>query len=154
MLKPKRFHQTRLAVRALILRENRLLLVNAYARGQSDLWCAPGGGAEPGQSLADNLVREVFEETGLTITPGPVVAVSEFTDPDTNFHQVELFFATQQVEGALSDSWQDPEQVVTTRRWVAQSEMDSFRLRPHFLTTLPWAPPQGLTPGPLLLKAP
>ena len=54
----------RLAVRALILHQDRLLLVNAYPNGESDLWCAPGGGAEPGTSLTDNLAREVWEETG------------------------------------------------------------------------------------------
>ena len=37
----------RLAVRGLILHEDRLLLVNAYPGGISDLWCAPGGGVEP-----------------------------------------------------------------------------------------------------------
>ena len=30
----------RLAARALILQQDRLLLVNAYAGGRSDLWCA------------------------------------------------------------------------------------------------------------------
>ena len=48
--------QPRLAVRALILSDDRLLLVNAYAGGRSDLWCAPGGGCEAGQSLPDNLI--------------------------------------------------------------------------------------------------
>ena len=42
-----------------------MLLVNAYPGEASDLWCAPGGGAEAGTSLHDNLVREVLEETGL-----------------------------------------------------------------------------------------
>ena len=58
----------RVATRALILHQGRLLLVNAYPGGRSDLWCAPGGGAEPGQSLPTNLMREVMEETGWHIT--------------------------------------------------------------------------------------
>ncbi|WP_349768727.1 NUDIX domain-containing protein [Rhodobacter sp. NTK016B] len=49
----------RLAVRALILRAGRLLIVNAYPGDQSDLWCAPGGGAEPGASGTGTLIREV-----------------------------------------------------------------------------------------------
>ena len=61
-----RLKSPRVAVRGIILHENRLLLVNAYPGDESDLWCAPGGGAEPGQSLPDNLVREVAEETGLS----------------------------------------------------------------------------------------
>ena len=56
----------RLAVRAVLLHENRLLLVNAY-KGRTDLWCAPGGGVEPHASLPDNLRREMMEETGLDV---------------------------------------------------------------------------------------
>ena len=154
MLKPKRFHQTRLAVRALILRNDRLLLVNAYPDGQSDLWCAPGGGAELGQSLADNLIREVHEETGLSVTPGPVVGIAEFTDPKTNFHQVELFFAIDGIEGELSDDWTDPAAVVTDRRWVTRAELEELRYRPLSLGTLAFEPGAGLTPSPLAVKAP
>ena len=44
--------QPRIAVRALILHQDRLLLVNAYPGARLDLWCAPGGGCEAGQSLA------------------------------------------------------------------------------------------------------
>ena len=75
-------HRTpRLAARALILHEDRLLLVNAYPGGRSDLWCAPGGGARPGKSLHENLIREVHEETGLTVTVGPPCLINEFHDP-------------------------------------------------------------------------
>jgi 8-oxo-dGTP diphosphatase len=75
----------RLSVRALILQEDRLLLVNAWPTAVSDLWCAPGGGVHAGQSLPDNLVREVHEETGLTIVVGDPALVNEFHDPATAF---------------------------------------------------------------------
>ncbi len=42
-------HPPRIAVRALIMKNQQLLLVNAYPDGQSDLWCAPGGGVEAHQ---------------------------------------------------------------------------------------------------------
>jgi 8-oxo-dGTP diphosphatase len=54
----------RLAARALIVENERLLMVNAYPGGTSDLWCAPGGGVEKHQSIPDNLKREVLKETG------------------------------------------------------------------------------------------
>ena len=72
----------RVAVRAIILNQNRLLLVNAYPDGQSDLLCAPGGGVDAGSSLPDNLKREVFEETGLHVAVGSPCLVNEFHDPD------------------------------------------------------------------------
>lgn len=124
----------RLAVRALILRDARLLLVNAYpgSRG-SDLWCAPGGGIEAGSSLPDNLIREVHEETGLTIAVGPLALVNEFHDPESGFHQVELFFRADIVAGELSDGWEDPDRVVSRRRFFTPAELDGIRLKPDSL---------------------
>ena len=87
----------RLAVRAVILDAGRLLLVNAYPGEQSDLWCVPGGGAERGLGLEENLRREVREETGLEIAPGRLLGISEFHDPAAGFHQVDLIFAARRV---------------------------------------------------------
>ena len=123
----------RLAVRAVLVHQDRLLLVNAYGGGVSDLWCAPGGGVERGQSLPDNLAREVYEETGLTVKVGPPCLVNEFHDPESSFHQVEIFFRCQLVSGELDDSWQDPERIVDQRRWVTQAEIAGLRLKPNSL---------------------
>jgi ADP-ribose pyrophosphatase YjhB (NUDIX family) len=128
----------RLAVRALILHQDRLLLVNAYPGGQSDLWCAPGGGVLPGQSLPDNLIREVHEETGLSIAVGRLALVNEFHDPDRNFHQVDLFFHCAIIAGQLMTAWRDPEGVVTDRRFVTRAELAGLRVKPDSLEVAAW----------------
>lgn len=138
----------RLAARAVIVHETRLLLVNAYA-GRADLWCAPGGGAEAHASLPDNLVREVFEETGLTITVGPPCLINEFHDLDRDFHQVEVFFRCAVTAGQLSQDWQDPEAVVTHRRWVTRDEMDALTVRPTSLMAVAWQDRNAPTYDPL-----
>jgi ADP-ribose pyrophosphatase YjhB (NUDIX family) len=51
----------------------RLLLVrraNDPGRGR---WSVPGGRVEPGEDDASALVREMAEETGLVVRPGPLV---------------------------------------------------------------------------------
>ncbi|WP_412505127.1 NUDIX domain-containing protein [Roseovarius sp. SYSU LYC5161] len=123
----------RVAARAVILQENRLLLVNAFPGAHSDLWCAPGGGAAPGRSLPDNLVREVHEETGLEIAVGPPCLVNEFQSPAAGVHQVEIFFRCTIASGALSDDWRDPEGIVTRRRFVTRAEMAGLRYKPDSL---------------------
>lgn len=128
-----RFKHPRLAVRALILTENRLLLVNAYPGRKGDLWCAPGGGVEAGTSLPDNLIREVHEETGLTIAPGALALVNEFHDPGSGYHQVELFFRAVIVSGRLDEAWMDPEAVVTDRRFFSRAELTRTRFKPDSL---------------------
>ena len=123
----------RLAVRAVLVHENRLLLVNAYPGQTSDLWCAPGGGVEPHAALPDNLRREVFEECGLDVRVGPPCLVNEFHDPDHGFHQVEVFFRCTLSAGVLRDGWQDPEGVVNRRHWFAEAELAQVRLKPDSL---------------------
>jgi len=137
----------RLAVRAVLLHESRLLVVNAWPGRQSDLWCAPGGGVERGTSLPENLIREVLEETGLHIAVGDPCLVNEFHDPASGFHQVDVYFRATIVTGALSDTWQDPEGIVNRRRFVTEAELRALRFKPDSLPEVAWG--QGLLYDPL-----
>jgi 8-oxo-dGTP pyrophosphatase MutT (NUDIX family) len=140
----------RIATRALILVDGRLLLVNAYPGGRSDLWCAPGGGAEPGQSLPTNLMREVMEETGLTVSVGRPALINEFHDPASGFHQVDIFFHCTITAGQIDPKWRDPEGVVTQRRFFSRDDLELARIRfkPDSLPTAAWGG-EGLLYDPL-----
>ncbi len=141
-------HPIRLAVRGIILNENRLLLVNAYP-SRGDLWCAPGGGAELHQSLPDNLAREIFEETGLTVSVGAPCLTNEFHAPNGTFHQVEIFFRCILESGQIDDTWQDPENVVSMRRWVTRQECEALQIRPKSLAAVAWGDPEAPSYDPL-----
>lgn len=60
--------------RVLMVDENRAILLmrghDPYRPQDGSWWFTPGGGAEPGESLATCAVRELREETGLVIHPG------------------------------------------------------------------------------------
>ena len=130
----------RLAVRAVILDAGRLLLVNAYPGEESDLWCVPGGGAERGLGLEENLRREVREETGLEIAPGRLLGISEFHDPAAGFHQVDLIFAARLVGPAHAATLLDPDGVVNRLRWVDAAELARLRFKPDCLAQLAFGP--------------
>jgi 8-oxo-dGTP diphosphatase len=50
----------------------RLLLIRRGHAPSAGLWSVPGGRVEPGETLPEAVVREVREETGLAVRPGPV----------------------------------------------------------------------------------
>jgi len=54
----------RVAVRALIVTENKMLAVKEVDGG--DWWAIPGGGVDYGESLEDCLLREIKEEIGVS----------------------------------------------------------------------------------------
>ena len=132
------YRPPRIAVRAVILKENKILMVNAYPNGQSDLWCAPGGGVEPGSALPENLKREVFEETGLTISVGAPCLVNEFHAPDHGFHQIEIFFRAHIIAGEITPDWTDPEHIVSDRRFFSREELSHIRFKPDRLIDIAW----------------
>lgn len=52
---------------------SRLLLVRRANEPGRGLWSVPGGRVEPGETDSDALVREMAEETGLAVVPGPLI---------------------------------------------------------------------------------
>ncbi|SEP75213.1 ADP-ribose pyrophosphatase YjhB, NUDIX family [Loktanella sp. DSM 29012] len=125
----------RIAVRAVLVENDRLLVVNAY-KGRDDLWCAPGGGAEAHASLHDNLRREMIEETGLRVDIGPVCLVNEFHDPERDMHQVDIYFRCTVADAQIDPDWQDPEGIVTDRRWVTRAELTRLQVKPDSLAAV------------------
>ena len=144
-MKPRSPH---IAARALVLHEDRLLVVNAWPGARSDLWCAPGGGVHVGTSLHENLIREVHEETGIRIDVGPAVLINEFHDPASGFHQIEVFFRCTALS-TIPAEWIDPEGVVTKRRFVTRAELGRLRHKPDSLASAAWDPRDGSRYDPL-----
>ena len=129
-----RLKSPRLAVRAVLVHQDRLLMVNAYPDGRSDLLCAPGGGVEVGASLPDNLRREVYEEAGLDIEVGAPCLVNEFHDPSGSFHQVDIYFRCRLLSSPDVDpEWKDHEQIVSQWHWLTLQELVQVRHKPDSL---------------------
>ena len=70
------------SVVAVVERDGTVLLIH---KTDNDLWALPGGGHEPGETIADTVVREVREETGYD------VEVTRLVGTYTNPHHVMAY---------------------------------------------------------------
>ena len=76
-----------------------LLVASAYANHASPLWNLPGGRQESGELLAETVVREVFEETGLRVRAGELAYASE--SYDGNVHVLNVTFRIELLDDAV-----------------------------------------------------
>jgi 8-oxo-dGTP pyrophosphatase MutT (NUDIX family) len=89
---------------AIFDEQGRVLLTKRSDNGQ---WCLPSGAVDPGESAAEACIREVVEETGLSVRVKRLVGV--YSDPDkiivyadgNKFQIVALHFEVEVIGGNL-----------------------------------------------------
>ena len=103
----------------------RVLLIRRGQPPARGWWSLPGGRQEAGETLRGCCAREVLEETGLDIEPGPIVALAERRIE--GFHYVIVDFLAE-----LNFPVPPPEPVpatdVSAARWVALAELEGYAL--------------------------
>lgn len=62
-------------VGAVVLADDRVLLVRRRFEPLAGQWSLPGGALEVGETLEQGVAREVLEETGLIVHVGPMIEV-------------------------------------------------------------------------------
>ncbi len=84
----------------------------------------PGGHIEPGESVVDAVVREMKEETGLTIKSPRLCGVKQF--PIEGGRYLVFLFETDEFEGEAADSEEGE------MHWVKVSELSKVNLVEDF----------------------
>ncbi|MFD5463346.1 NUDIX domain-containing protein [Kitasatospora sp. NPDC127059] len=108
--------------------EGRLLLIH---KTDNNLWALPGGGHDIGESVADTVIREVREETGIDVEVAAVVGL--YTDPGHVMayddgevrQQFSICFRARPVGGDLRTSSESKEV-----RWVNPADLDDLDIHP------------------------
>ena len=129
-------HKLRVRVNGLLVRDDALLLVKINAPTREEpLWMPPGGGLEFGETMEACLVREMEEETGLTVAVENLRYVSQFVEPP--YHAVEFYFDCRETGGTRqlgSDpELQDGEQMLLELKFIPFEQFDHYNIAPPFI---------------------
>jgi 8-oxo-dGTP diphosphatase len=100
----------------------RLLLIKRGHDPGAGLWSLPGGRIEPGETDAQALVREMREETGLTVVPGRLLGAVERPGPAGSIIDIRDYAATV-TGGTLS-----PGDDAADARWAGPADLAALPL--------------------------
>ena len=94
-------------VGGVVVHGDRVLLARRGHEPNAGLWTVPGGGVEAGEPLRAAVAREVREETGLLVEPGPVIELLERIVRDeagkVRYHYVLVDFLCRLAPGASTE---------------------------------------------------
>ncbi|MFI6456499.1 NUDIX hydrolase [Streptosporangium amethystogenes] len=108
----------------------RMLLVRRGRPPGMGLWSVPGGRVEPGESDPEAVIREVLEETGLTVVPGRLAGTVDRPGPGGAVYEIRDYLA--EVSCGTLSAGDD----ATDVRWVTRAELRRLPLTPGLLDAL------------------
>ena len=118
-----------LTVACMVYQGGQLLLQKV---NKGDWWRGlffPGGHVEPGESFVQAVIREIKEETGLTISNPQLCGIKQF-QADNDERYVVLLYKTSEFEGALTAS--DEGEMV----WINRADLPGLTVAPTFFEVL------------------
>lgn len=114
-----RTEQVELTVLCLIHKDGSYLLQDRVKNDWKG-YTLPGGHIEPGESIVEAVIREMKEETGLTIKNPRLCGVKQF--PIDGGRYIVFLFETDQFEGELADSEEGK------MHWIKDSDLSNVNL--------------------------
>ena len=115
------------AVGAVVLHQNRILLIRRGKEPARGEWAIPGGRVELGETMREAAAREVMEETCVSIRPGEPVYFFETIQPDPD-HRIRFHYAIFDFMAEYLAGRPIPRDDATDARWVSAADADTYNL--------------------------
>jgi len=80
-----------------------LCRISSHLPNDAGFWTLPGGGIDFGEDPVSGMIREVYEETGLSVRPLEIAGIDSLylEDADRSFHGIRILYRTEVVGGVL-----------------------------------------------------
>jgi 8-oxo-dGTP diphosphatase len=113
-------------VGAVLIHDGKVLLIRRGKEPLRGRWVVPGGTVELGETLESALVREMREETGLTVAPVELLTVFDRIQEDegrVSYHYVIVDYLCR-YEGGEARAGSDAEAVA----WAGRADLSAYDL--------------------------
>lgn len=129
------------AVRAVIIRDGRILLIRKEYEDGSERFALPGGAQDVGETLLVALDRECREEIGANVMQPCLLYVADWfkpraTVPPSTRHLVEFLFACEVDHDYIPQNGHHPDKHQVEVVWVELEKLDSVPLYPRRMVTI------------------
>lgn len=116
-----RFNTRPMAVNAILLKENHVLLVQRAMEPDKGWWDIPGGYLDWDETLEEGTTRELKEETGLDADPNSFKLVGTYSNPKNKVGNqvVEIYFISKVFSGEIKEE----EGEVVEAKWFDLNEL-------------------------------
>ncbi|MEO0411644.1 MAG: NUDIX hydrolase [Pseudomonadota bacterium] len=114
-------------VGVVVLNADKVLLVKRGNPPKAEEWSLPGGAQDIGETLQEAGIREVKEETGLTITISGLVDAVDFIEKD-DFGKPRFHYSLIDFWAVSSDRELRPGDDALSVQWAAHDRIDALPL--------------------------
>lgn len=128
-------------VRAVIMKDDHLLLLRKEYEDGSVRYVLPGGSQDPGETLAAALQRECIEEIGTEVSIAGLLYLADFfkprdTTPPSYRQQVEYYFHCHVPVTYVAHNGSRPDKHQAGVEWIVLEQLNAINLFPSDLSNL------------------